>query len=320
MKIVQICQYKVPVSGYGGIERVIYWLSGALANLGHEVVLIAPRGSFHTNDNVCIIECDLFDNFAEYIPNDADIVHIHNVNHIEQVREYNWLLTIHGYSKKEVFINNYPENIVGISHNHAISNNLKYFVYNGVDSSEFIYNPSSSDTYLFFSKVSYPAKGVHEAIKLANKCKINLEIYGGTRKKLLRNPCSFASSFRKNICVKGYAGGEKKAQAFAAAKALLFPIKFPEPFGLVMVEAMMSGTPVIAFNRGAVAEVIGNDGGFVVNTLVQMEKCIGIIDSVDRKKCRQYAIENFDISVCARNYVKQYERVLKTQALREISE
>lgn len=309
MKITQICRSLTPINNYGGTERLIYWLSGALSNLGHDVYLVAPKGSYHENSRVKVIECNDFLNVADYIPQDTDIVHIH-YGEIDQVRKFKWLLTIHGNNKNALFENNYPENIVGISKNHATVHNLKYYVYNGVDSKEFVFNSDKKNHYLFFSKVSYRAKGVHEAIYLSNKEGINLDIYGGTRKKLLRNPISFLRSFKKNINVKGYASGELKAKVFSEAKALLFPIKWSEPFGLVMIESMMSSTPVIALNRGSVAEIVSSDSGFVVNYLAQMADAIKKIDTIDPYKCRQYAMENFDISVCAKNYIKQYERIL----------
>lgn len=77
-----------------------------------------------------------------------------------------------------------------------------------------------------------------------------------------------------------------------------------------MVEAMMSGTPVIALNRGSVSEVVNFESGFVVNYLEQMVDAIKKIDTIDPYKCRQYAIDNFDIAVCAKNYLQQYQRVI----------
>ncbi|AEB27071.1 glycosyl transferase, group 1 [Francisella cf. novicida Fx1] len=310
MNIVQICPAIVPVNNYGGTERVIYWLSGALAELGHQVSLIAPKGSYHQNTNVKIIECEDFSNLAKVIPKNVDIVHIHDINYINQVKSFRWLLTIHGNDKRAVFNNEYPENIVGVSRNHAVAHNLRHYVYNGVDSKEFIFNPHKQDHFLFFSKVSYRAKGVDQAIKVCCKSDVKLEIYGGDRKKLLRNPKSFLLSFKKNINIRGYATGQKKAQVFSQAKALLFPIQWSEPFGLVMVEAMMSGTPVIALNRGSVSEVVNFESGFVVNYLEQMVDAIKKIDTIDPYKCRQYAIDNFDIAVCAKNYLQQYQRVI----------
>ncbi|MDN9003436.1 glycosyltransferase family protein [Francisella tularensis] len=96
MNIVQICPAIVPVNNYGSTERVIYWLSGALAELGHQVLLIAPKGSYHQNTNVKIIECEDFSNLAKVIPKNVDIVHIHDINYINQVKSFRWLLTIHG--------------------------------------------------------------------------------------------------------------------------------------------------------------------------------------------------------------------------------
>ncbi|NQZ30455.1 MAG: glycosyltransferase family 4 protein [Oceanospirillaceae bacterium] len=314
MKIVQICRSITPVQNYGGTERVIYWLSGALAELGHDVFLIVPPNSSHANKKVNIIECDDFDNVKNVIPKDADIVHIH-YDDIEQVKSFKWLLTIHGNINKSIFDNRYPENIVGISRNHAVAHRLKYYVYNGIDSNEFTFNCEKENHFLFFSKVSYRAKGIDEAIKVCTKNQLNLEIYGGTRIKLLRNPLSFLRSFSKGINVRGYTSGIEKARVFSRAKALIFPIKWSEPFGLVMVEAMMSGTPVIAFNRGSVSEIVSEESGFVVNNVQQMGDAIAKINTIDHYKCRQYAIDNFDISICAKNYVQEYQRVIANPSL-----
>ena len=95
------------------------------------------------------------------------------------------------------------------------------------------------------------------------------------------------------------------------ARAFIFPIEWEEPFGLVMIEAMSTGTPVIAYRRGAVPEVV-KDGvsGFIVDTVDEMVEAISKVDQIDRAACRQHVEDNFSIEKTTRDYVAVYEKIL----------
>jgi len=96
------------------------------------------------------------------------------------------------------------------------------------------------------------------------------------------------------------------------AKAYIFPIRWSEAFGLTVVESLAAGTPVIAFKNGSLPEII-DDGktGFLVDDIDQAVEAIGKIDSISRQECRRQAVERFDASIMAKNYVKVYESLIK---------
>jgi glycosyltransferase involved in cell wall biosynthesis len=105
---------------------------------------------------------------------------------------------------------------------------------------------------------------------------------------------------------------DEKWNLFSKAKAFLFPIQWPEPFGLVMIEAMAAGTPVIAFPEGSVPEVV-EDGrsGFLVHDAEEMVAAISRIDSIDPAECRRYVQENFSVSKCTDGYENVYRKILE---------
>ena len=104
----------------------------------------------------------------------------------------------------------------------------------------------------------------------------------------------------------------EKWNLFSKAKAFLFPIQWPEPFGLVMIEAMAAGTPVIAFPEGSVPEVV-TDGksGFLVHDADEMVAAIGLIDTLDPAECRRHVQEMFSVSKCTDGYEKVYRKILE---------
>ena len=108
----------------------------------------------------------------------------------------------------------------------------------------------------------------------------------------------------------GQVGGREKDEFLGNAHALLFPIDWPEPFGLVMIESLACGTPVIAWRNGSVAEVI-DDGrtGFIVESVEEAVKAVGRISDLDRRTCRDAFEDRFDAAVMARQYVEVYRRL-----------
>ena len=105
----------------------------------------------------------------------------------------------------------------------------------------------------------------------------------------------------------GELGGVEKAAFLGKARALLFPIHWPEPFGLVMIEAMACGTPTIAWRRGSVPEVIDHGvTGFVVDSVDDAVRAVRRIDNIDRAGCRRRFEERFDAARMARDYVEVY--------------
>ncbi len=307
MHIVHLCGWRIPVDLYGGSQRVVYWLAKAQAEMGHRVTLIAPPGS--SCPGVQIIEHAKGTSAADLVPADADIVHVNGIS--AAGLRGPWVMTTHGNSPDELA---YSPHKIFVSADHARRANSTAFVHNGIDPSEFIYRENKDDYLLFLSKVSRRSKGIDTALRLARRLGFRLMVAGGTRFGL-RKTGGFLDSLRADVHFLGEVGGARKAELLAGARALLFPIRWEEPFGLVVAEALMSGTPVITTPRGAMPELITPATGFLCADEAAMEDAIGQIGSLAPAACRSHAIAHLSSEVSAAKYLRYYERARRGEPL-----
>lgn len=188
--------------------------------------------------------------------------------------------------------------------------NYKATVYNGINTRAFSFSPNH-DNYLFFVGRLRREKGVHEAIRAARKT--------GERLLIAGNP---ASGEYWDTKIRPYLGGKikyvgnvertKLSAYYQKAKATLVPIQWEEPFGLVMAESMACGTPVIAFNRGSVPEVVQNGKtGFIVDTVQEMAAAIKRIATIDRAECRTRVEKKFSAEKMTDEYEKLFLKITK---------
>ena len=292
----------MPVTLYGGSQRVIYWQAKAQAELGHAVTLLAPPGSSCPNVNV--IEVPHGADYSRYIPADIEVAHLYGVS--PQGLTVPSLESSQGNSPEEL---RYLPNKVYCSRDHARRGGSTVFVYNGVDPEEYLYREGKDDYFLFLSKVSRPVKGVDVALRLARRMGFRLVVAGGTRFDLRRTG-GFWDSLRADVQFCGEVGGQRKAELIAGARALLFPIRWEEPFGIVVAEALVSGTPVITTPRGAMPELVTPDVGFLCRDETELVDAIQRVGSISPAACRQRAMEHFTSTVCARKFLGYYERLL----------
>jgi len=182
-------------------------------------------------------------------------------------------------------------------------------IYNAIDFSNYhlTKNISPEAPLMFLGRLD-KIKGVHTAIRVANETGNKLWI-GGNVSHTADNYSYFKKEIeplidQQQIVYLGPLSDEQKNKYLGQAKALLFPIEWDEPFGMVMIEAMACGTPVIAFNRGAVPEVV-NEGvsGFVVHDRDSMISALKRIASTGREACRHVAEKRFDVSVISQHYL-----------------
>ncbi len=200
--------------------------------------------------------------------------------------------------------------------------NLNYAatVYNGIKPEMFPYSKDHDD-YLFISGRIVPEKGIREAVQVALETKQKLIIAG----RLYPDNQPYFDEFIKphlgdQIQFIDYIERDKIANYYKRAKAFLFPIQWEEPFGLAMIEAMACGTPVIAFRRGSVPEVIV-DGktGFIVDTIEEMAEAVGKIDTINRAACRKHVQMNFSVDKMVDNYEHVFEEVIERHANRDVT-
>jgi len=183
-------------------------------------------------------------------------------------------------------------------------------IYHGVDTNIFSFNPKPKDYFLYLGRI-ISKKGVHLAIKAAKTAGVKLVIAGRSlpdywHKEIEKNIDG------KNIKYVGEASFKEKIELYQNAKALLFPTQYVETFGLVMIEAMACGTPVIAWNKGSVPEIVSNGKtGFVIKSVAEMVKAIKVIDAISREETRKRAETYFSIEKMVSGYEKIYERVIQ---------
>jgi glycosyltransferase involved in cell wall biosynthesis len=342
MRIAQVAPLyeSVPPRLYGGTERVISYLTEELVRLGHEVTLFAsgdsqtqahlvpacPRALWRDPDcretlphHVRLLEL-VFEDVSRF-----DVIHFHcDYLHFPLLRRHPCasVTTLHGrlhVPDLGPLFQEYTEvPLVSISHNQRRPlprANWQATIYHGLPRSLHTFREEPGSYLAFLGRVS-PEKGLDRAVAIARqsgrKLKIAAKIYPEERayyqqviEPLLRESRSFVEFV-------GEVGGRDKDEFLGNAAALLFPIDWPEPFGLVMIEALACGTPVIGWRNGSVPEVL-DDGitGFVVDSVDQAVEAVGQIDGLSRRVCRQVFEERFDAARMARDYLAVYRRLAR---------
>jgi glycosyltransferase involved in cell wall biosynthesis len=303
MKICVVSDMRLPSKKYGGTERLVEWLINEFRRMGHFVTLIAPAGS--ALPGVFCIPANSHNQALQSIPRDADIVHFHSWPPPSDF-DVPWLYTLHGDAPGMTM----PRNTVYISSNHTKRHGGKLFIYNGVNPDELVFKEQKQDYLLFLSLIRRKDKGAPRAIRLARRYDLKMVFAGGRRWDLLKAGGGLLSSFHPNLKFVGKVAGQEKAQYLANARALLFPIDWEEPFGLVLIESLMSGTPVLATPRGSVPELIPNDVGALFTGDESFPEALERAISCSPKRCRDWAMTHFTSRICAENYVRLYERLV----------
>ena len=339
MKIAQVAPLheSVPPRLYGGTERVVSWLTEELVREGHDVTLYAS-GDSRTTANLRSI-CDNALRLDQRKPSDSlawhmllmekvvqeadefDVVHFHlDYLPFSLIRRCGIpaLTTIHGRLDVPDL---YPlfrefDEMCLISISDAQREPMPWAgwlatVHHGLP--EHLYKPCfDPENYVAFLGRISPEKRVDRAIEIAGKAKKQLRVaakidpadqdYFDEVKHLLSEP---------HVNFSGEIGEKDKGRFLGKAQALLLPIDWPEPFGLVMIEALACGTPVIAFRGGSVEEVI-EDGvsGFIVDSVDQAVEALARIETIDRHACRQAFEKRFTARRMCQNYVRAYEKVV----------
>jgi glycosyltransferase involved in cell wall biosynthesis len=339
MRIAQIAPLaeSVPPKLYGGTERVVAWLIEELIDLGHQVTLFASGDSTTRAKLVDVwpqalrlgrprtdplaAHASLLEAMAQRV-REFDIIHCHlGWTHLPVLSRLDtpFLTTLHNrldLPELSSFVQNFPSApFVSISGNQRASlpkANWLGTVYHGMPAT--LLEPSlEPGTYLAFLGRLTPEKGPDAAIRIAKAAGVPLRIAA-------KIPRSHREYFTAHIEpqidgthteIVGEVNDQAKQKFLAGASALLFPIIWPEPFGLVMIEAMACGTPVIAFRSGSVPEVI-DDGvtGFIVESEAEAAEAIARrLPKLDRREVRAGFERRFTARRMAEDYVKYYRQL-----------
>jgi glycosyltransferase involved in cell wall biosynthesis len=295
MHIALVMNARIPVQGYGGTERVVTWLGRALIEQGHKVSLIASPGSSMPGATVieaghrALQERD-FD-VTPFLPSDVDIVHSHRQLWVAPPVPMLW--TLHGNPTPGTIL---PANTIFVSANHAQRYGHTTYVHNGLDRSEYRFRETKGDYDLFLGRL-HSVKGYRWAIEAARRTGRRLILAGGWR-----------PSFRRGISFAGRVAGERKAELLAGARCLWMPALWDEPFGLTLIEALASGTPVIGTRRGSLPEIVSPDVGLLGDTFDDLVEAASRIEEMDPAACRAHVERHFTHHVMASRYLEIYRR------------
>jgi glycosyltransferase involved in cell wall biosynthesis len=341
MRIAQVAPLyeSVPPKLYGGTERVVSYLTEELVRLGHEVTLFAsgdsetkaklvaacPRALWH--DESCRETLPHHVRLLELVFQDAscfDVIHFHcDYLHFPLLRHHPCpsVTTLHGRlhvpDLKPLFEEYAEVPLVSISDNQRRPipwANWQATVYHGLPRDLHTFQGWPGDYLAFLGRIS-PEKRLDRAVAIARqagrKLKVAAKIYPEERDYFKQTIEPLLHESRSWVEFIGEVGGREKDTFLGDAYALLFPIDWPEPFGLVMIEAIACGTPVIAWRNGSVPEVI-EDGrtGFVVESVAEAVRAVGRVASLSRHACRRVFEERYDAARMAQNYVEVYRRLV----------
>jgi len=336
MRIAQVAPLleSVPPRYYGGTERVVSYLTEELVKQGHEVTLFASGDSKTSAELIPIVDKALrlnkfqSDPLAHHIillnqlnmmSQEFDFIHFHiDLLHFAQ---HQFMLTpslttMHGRLDLPHLSTIFKEfkdiPLVSISNSQRIplpKANWHATVYNGVPEETYTYRPQAGEYLAFLGRIS-PEKGIERAIEIALRVGMKLNIAAKVDKVDEEYYCEVIKPLLKNPLIDyiGEINEHEKDGFLGNAYATLFPIDWPEPFGLVMIESMACGTPVIAFNRGSVSEVmLHGETGFIVTDINGAIEAVEKIDTISRQCCRYIFEQRFSATQMAKGYLKAYE-------------
>jgi glycosyltransferase involved in cell wall biosynthesis len=329
--------WRTPPSHYGPWESVASLLTEGLVARGCDVTLFAtadsqtsgtlhavcPRGYEEDRSLIpkvweCLHISELFEDADGY-----DIIH----NHFDFLPlSYTGLTTtpvlttIHGFSSRGILpvYKKYNSKVFYVSISDADrSPDLDYIktIHHGIDILQFDFQPAPDDYLLFFGRI-HKDKGARQAIEIARACKKNLILAGIIQDQAYYDQYVAPHLDNDRVIYVGSVGPVERNRLLGKAGALLHPIQFDEPFGLSVIESMACGTPVIAFDRGSMPELIeSGKNGFLVNNVDEAMETVARIKEIDRAYCRRQIERHFTVDRMISEYIQVYEMILQDRPL-----
>ena len=347
---------RIPPEKYGGIERIVHYLTEELVRRGHKVTLFAsgdsktkaklvsvyPRAlkkdnipwtdpfwnlenlsvAFQSSGKFDIIHShlDLWTLFFQEIVRTPVVHTFHNPLYTSSITNPNRIPTrlkmfeIHKKRTYGCFISKSQRKLCPVKFPH------NWIAYNGIDISQYEFNPKPEDYFAWIARID-PYKGIENAIAAAEIAGVKLKLAGrldDSRKKYFRE--KIKPHLGRKIEYIGELSQKELPEFYGKAKAILYPIEWHEPFGLVMTEAMACGTPVIAFAQGSVPEVIKDEKtGFVIpmlnkkgeRNIIGIVQSIKKIDQIKRENCRKWVEKEFTYQRMTDKYEEIYYKILE---------
>jgi len=328
--------WRTPPRHYGPWERIVSLLTEGLTDHGIQVTLFATADSITTAKlhatcpkgyeedpqiNPKVWECLHISEVFEQA-DDFDLIHNHfdflPLSYSKFVKTP-LLSTIHGFSSPKILpvYKKYNQTVYYVSISDADRHSdLDYIttIHHGIDLENFTFNPTPDQYLLFFGRI-HTDKGTSEAIQIAKKSKRKLIIAG-----IIQDDNYFMEKVKPfinddDVCFVGSADPEMRNRLLGNAFALLHPINFAEPFGLSVVESLACGTPVIAYQKGSMQEIIRHgQEGFLVSTVDEAVNCVNGVRSINRVDCRKRVENHFTAQKMVNNYIDVYKFIIEDKS------
>jgi len=326
-------EVRVPPVAYGGIEIVVSILTEELVRRGHDVTLYASGDSITNARLVAVV--------PEYLRKTKQdprfFTALNLIRCLEDARNYDIihnhthgltllsaglvdtpvLTTIHGPMERDgIFgFSRYRGwyNVISKSAISSVplSDHLVGEVYNSIDCSMYPFNYGERGDYLlYFSRFS-PEKGAVDAIRVALKLNLPIVLAGNVADRDYFRAKILPLVDKRMIRCETEVSQERKIELMLNAKCLLAPLRWAEPFGIFIAEALACGTPVVAYRQGAAPEIVA-DGvtGYIVDSFSEMVAAVKKIDQIDSSNCRQSILDNFDVPQLADRYLAVYQKII----------
>jgi glycosyltransferase involved in cell wall biosynthesis len=329
--------WRTPPRHYGPWENVASLLTEGLVSCGHDVTLFAtadsqtsgtlhaicPHGYEEDHSLIpkvweCLHISELFEHADAY-----DVIH----NHFDYLPlTYTGLTTtpvittIHGFSSPGIMpvYKKYNSKTFYVSISDADrSRELDYIktIHHGIDLKQFDFQPDPDDYLVFFGRIHHD-KGAKEALEIAGACNKKLILAGIIQDQAYYDQYVAPHIGNDKVIYAGSVGPVERNRLLGKACALLHPIQFDEPFGLSVIESMACGTPVIAFDRGSMPEIIENGKtGFLVRNMEEAINSVSCIKEIDRAYCRGHIERHFTVDRMIKEYIQVYEMILDDRSL-----
>lgn len=327
--------FDLPPAGYGGIEYMCSYLVDALVDRGHEVTLVSSGRNGTKAQHIRTYEFPQWRRLGEPLPDlvhaasvrhildslDVDVIHDHSLVGplLAKDRDVPTVVTLHepveGDYKEYFSLLGDSIHPVAISSSHranAPEMNWHSTVHNGLDPENFRFRKEKEDWALFLGQC-IPHKGMHTAIDAAREARVGIRIAAkcGEPAEIEYFESEIRPRLGDGVEWLGEVGGERKKSLLSAARCLIFPIAWEEPFGMVMIEAMASGTPVVALRRGSVGEIVDHGlSGLICDSAAELPAAMRQSAHLDPENCRKAAVSRFSSALMAERYESVYESVI----------
>jgi glycosyltransferase involved in cell wall biosynthesis len=298
----------LPAAGYGGTERVIWWLGKELVARGHEVTFLVRDG---TCPFARVLRYDPRRPLEAQLPAGTDVVHLqHPVPDGESVDRPH-LTTLHGSGSRLVELD---RNTVFISRDQASRFGSTSFIHNGIDWNDYGSAPldGARSWVHFLGDGAWKVKNLRGAIRVAHLAGEELRVAGGFR---LNFRMGFRFTLSRRVRFHGWVGADEKRSLLSGSKGLVLPVRWPEPFGLSIVESLFYGCPVFGTPYGSLPELVPPDVGFLSSDAEELAEAVRGSARFDPRRCHDHAVACFGSRAMTDGYLAAYERVLAGEPL-----